>query len=74
MAIKRAMYGTRRASRLFLEHMKGDLKEAGYAALQGGREATELSGKQGPVSARYRHRYFRVQSNLPHSVLRAKVE
>ena len=30
--MKRAMYGTRRASRLFQEHMKGVLKEAGYAA------------------------------------------
>ena len=29
--MKRAMYGTRRASRLFQEHMKGVLKEAGYA-------------------------------------------
>ena len=28
------MYGTRRASRLFQEHMKGVLKEAGYAALK----------------------------------------
>ena len=32
--MKRAMYGTRRASRLFQEHMKGVLKEAGYAALK----------------------------------------
>ena len=32
--MKRAMYGTRRASRLFHEHMKGVLKEAGYAALK----------------------------------------
>ena len=32
--MKRAMYGTRRASRLWLEHMKGVLKEAGYAALK----------------------------------------
>ena len=32
--VKRAMYGTRRASRLFQEHMKGVLKEAGYAALK----------------------------------------
>ena len=32
--MKRAMYGTRRASRLFQEHMKGVLKEAGYAALR----------------------------------------
>ena len=31
---KRAMYGTRRASRPFQEHMKGVLKEAGYAALR----------------------------------------
>ena len=31
--MKRAMYGTRRASRLFQEYMKGVLKEAGYAAL-----------------------------------------
>ena len=30
----RAMYGTRRASRLFQEHMKGVLGEAGYAALK----------------------------------------
>ena len=30
--MKRAMYGTRRASRLFQEHMKGVLKEAGYVA------------------------------------------
>ena len=32
--MKRAMYGTRRASRLSQEHMKGVLKEAGYAALR----------------------------------------
>ena len=32
--MKRAMCGTRRASRLFQEHMKGVLKEAGYAALK----------------------------------------
>ena len=32
--MKRAMYGTRRASRLFQEHMKGVLREAGYAALR----------------------------------------
>ena len=32
--MKRAMYGTRRASRLFQEHMNGVLKEAGYAALK----------------------------------------
>ena len=32
--VKRAMYGTRRASRLFQEHMKGVLKQAGYAALK----------------------------------------
>ena len=32
--MKRAMYGTRRASRLFQEHMKGVLKEARYAALK----------------------------------------
>ena len=32
--MKRAMYGTRRASRLFQEHMKGVLKEVGYAALK----------------------------------------
>ena len=32
--MKRAMYGTRRASRLFQEHMKGVLTEAGYAALK----------------------------------------
>ena len=32
--MKRAMYGTRRASRFFQEHMKGVLKEAGYAALK----------------------------------------
>ena len=32
--MKRAMYGTRRASRLFQEHIKGVLKEAGYAALK----------------------------------------
>ena len=32
--MKRAMYGTRRASRLFQEHMKGVLGEAGYAALK----------------------------------------
>ena len=32
--MKRAMYGTKRASRLFQEHMKGVLKEAGYAALK----------------------------------------
>ena len=32
--MKRAMYGTRRASRLFQEHMKGILKEVGYAALK----------------------------------------
>ena len=32
--IKRAMYGTRRASRPFQEHMKGVLGEAGYAALK----------------------------------------
>ena len=32
--MKRAMYGTRRASRLFQEHMKGVVKEAGYAALR----------------------------------------
>ena len=32
--MKRAMYGTRRASRLFQEHMKGVLKEAGKAALK----------------------------------------
>ena len=30
----RAMYGTRRASRLSQEHMKGVLKEAGYASLK----------------------------------------
>ena len=30
--MKRAMYGTRRASRLFQEHTKGVLKKAGYAA------------------------------------------
>ena len=30
----RAIYGTGRASRLFQEHMKGVLKEAGYAALK----------------------------------------
>ena len=30
----RAMYGTRRASRPVQEHMKGVLKEAGYAALK----------------------------------------
>ena len=30
--MKRAMCGTRRASRLFQDHMKGVLKEAGYAA------------------------------------------
>ena len=30
--MKRAMYGTRRASRLFQEHMKGVHKEAGHAA------------------------------------------
>ena len=32
--MKRAMYGRRRASRLFQEHMKGVLKEARYAALK----------------------------------------
>ena len=32
--MNRAMYGTRRASRLLQEHMKGILKEAGYAALK----------------------------------------
>ena len=32
--MKRAMYGTRRASRLFQEHMKGVLTEAGHAALK----------------------------------------
>ena len=32
--MKRAMYGTRRALRLFQEHMKGVLKEAGCAALK----------------------------------------
>ena len=32
--MKRAMYGTRRASCLFQEHMKGVLKEAGCAALK----------------------------------------
>ena len=32
--MKRAMYGTRRASRLFQEEMKGVLKAAGCAALQ----------------------------------------
>ena len=32
--MKRAMCGTRRASRLFQEHLKGVLKEAGYAALR----------------------------------------
>ena len=32
--MKRAMYGTRRASRLFEEDMKGVLKEAGYASLK----------------------------------------
>ena len=32
--MKRAMYGTRRASHLFQEHMKGVLKEAGHAALK----------------------------------------
>ena len=32
--MKRAMNGTRRTSRLFLEHMKGVLEEAGYAALK----------------------------------------
>ena len=32
--LKRAMYGTRRASRLFQEHIKGVLGEAGYAALK----------------------------------------
>ena len=32
--MKRAKYGTRRASRLFQEHMKGVLKEAGYASLK----------------------------------------
>ena len=32
--MKRAMYGTRRASLLLQEHMKGVLKEAGYAALR----------------------------------------
>ena len=32
--VKQAMYGTRRASRLFQEHMTGVLKEAGYAALK----------------------------------------
>ena len=32
--MKRAMYGARRASRLFQEHMKGVLKEAGYTALR----------------------------------------
>ena len=30
--MKRAVHGTRRASRPFQEHMKGVLKEAGYAA------------------------------------------
>ena len=32
--MKRAIHGTRRASRLFQEHMKGVLGEAGYAALK----------------------------------------
>ena len=32
--MKRAMFGTRPATRLFQEHMKGVLKEAGYAALK----------------------------------------
>ena len=32
--MKRAMYGTRRASRLFQEHTKRVLKEAGYAVLK----------------------------------------
>ena len=32
--VKRAMYGTRRASHLFQEHMKGVLKGVGYAALR----------------------------------------
>ena len=32
--MKRAMYGTKRSSRLFQEHMKGVLGEAGYAALK----------------------------------------
>ena len=32
--MKRAMYGTRRASRLFQEHMKGVPIEAGKAALK----------------------------------------
>ena len=32
--MERAMCGTRRASRLFQEHMKGVLKETGYAALK----------------------------------------
>ena len=32
--MKRAMGGTRRATRLFQEHMKGVLKDAGYAALK----------------------------------------
>ena len=32
--MKRAMCGTRRASRLFQKHMKGVLKEAGYAVLK----------------------------------------
>ena len=32
--LKRAMFGTRRASRLFQEHMKGVLGEAGCAALK----------------------------------------
>ena len=32
--MKRAIYGTKRASRLFQEYMNGVLKEAGYAALK----------------------------------------
>ena len=32
--MKRAMFGTRRASRLFQKHMNGVLGEAGYAALK----------------------------------------
>ena len=32
--VKRAMYGTRRTSRVFQEHMKGVFKEAGCAALK----------------------------------------
>ena len=63
--MKRAMYGTRRASRLFQEHMKGVLKEAGYAALKVCHQVYHCLGtdSMAAIPRRRHHRGRRTREN-----------